>query len=390
MKKTVRRIGLPLVLMGVMSLTFHAFAAPPQPAHFPEYTEVAFQAGEPSERSLDLGSFEPETTVWDDWVSLSGRARGACHHWYARSEMLALFRNADNGVPFASIGPAGPVALGTSDFRTEFDAGLRVLIGRTLGNWYRLEGLWFGSYSWDSSAAVNNLDANTQAGVGNLFSPFSAFGNPAGVVGLDFNEFASIRIQSKLNNGELNLRQKLSSKPGLYETSLLIGGRYMDIRERFGYFTQSSVPGAGLSSNDVDIQTTNRLIGFQAGMLHQFILQGHAWVDFEMKGGIFDNQVRMNRTYTVVNPAGATTAFPGTDSQHRTSFVGELSLQLNYRFANAWTFYAGYNAIWVTGVALASENFDTNDSNLVFGPTLVKHAGEVVYHGPNVGLTFVY
>ncbi|MFW6171684.1 MAG: hypothetical protein ACODAD_14435, partial [Planctomycetota bacterium] len=78
------------------------------------------------------------------------------------------------------------------------------------------------------------------------------------------------------------------------------------------------------------------------------------------------------------------------DSADRTSFVGDLSLQFNYQFGSYWTFYAGYNAMWVTGVALGADNFERDTSMLLLGPTDVDHGGQVLYHGPNIGLVLAY
>ena len=85
--------------------------------------------------------------------------------------MLPLFRDQLEGDNFQadSLLPGilafSPV-LSESDLKTEFDWGGRLLVGRTLGDWYRLEGSYFGSYSWDDYAAVWNDDDNLQVGVG--------------------------------------------------------------------------------------------------------------------------------------------------------------------------------------------------------------------------------
>lgn len=307
---------------------------------------------------------------------------------YGKADMLALFRDQKNEYPMATLGPLGGTAQSTGNFRSEFDAGMRALIGVTLGDWYRLETSYFGSYNWNDLVAIRNFDTNDQGGAGNLYSPFSNFGEMGGVVGLDYNDFSSLRFSSRLNNGEVNLRRRVLMRPGSYEASFLIGARYMDIREEFEYLAQSTTTGPGVTSNGVAINTSNRMIGAQIGLLSQFLMQPRCWVDFEMKGGIFQNDASMNRTYTV--DAGAGGVFAGADGVDRTAFVGDISLQFNYQFAPAWTFYAGYNALWITGVALAADNFESDVSIMTLGPTLINHRGEVVYHGPNFGVVLAY
>ncbi|MFO7907754.1 MAG: BBP7 family outer membrane beta-barrel protein [Pirellulaceae bacterium] len=316
-------------------------------------------------------------------------SNGYAPSWYGKTDMLALFREPKDDFIMTKLGPGGSNILGTRDFESEFDAGVRALLGMTCGDWYRLEVSYFGSYSWDDSAAVRNFDDNDQGGTGNLFSPFSDFGRPSGVVGLDYNNFASIRFNSRMHNGEFNVRRRVLMRPGSYEASFLVGGRYLDIEERFDYLTQSTLPTPGGTSNSLSIGTSNQLIGAQIGLLSQFLMQPRCWVDFEMKGGIFQNDADLGRAYVVVDGEGTTQA-TGRDSVDRTSFVGDLSLQFNYQFASCWTFYAGYNAMWVTGVALSGDNFEQDTSTLLLGPTDVDHSGQILYHGPNIGLVLAY
>jgi hypothetical protein len=315
---------------------------------------------------------------------------GCPPRWYARADVMPLFRNPKQGYSFATLGADGPVALSTSDFRSEFDAGLRVTIGKPLGDWYRLEFTYAGAQEWNDQVGIRNTDPNDQGGIGNLFSPFSNFGDPdatpQGIPELDYNEFVGLSFSSRLNSGELNLRRRILMRPGKYEASFLVGGRYMEISEQFGYFSDSGTP-VGLS-NDVSIRTNNEMIGFQIGLLSQFLVQPKYWVDFEMKGGIFQNRVSLDRLYTAVDAGGLPTDYAGTDELDRTSFVGELSLQWNYQFAPSWTLYLGYNAMWVTGLALGADNFENNIDVLTDGPTLMRHSGQMVYHGPNFGIVF--
>jgi len=301
-----------------------------------------------------------------------------------------LWRDANDKRPFATLGALGPVALSTSDLDSESAAGARVMLGKTLGPWYRLEASYFGAYTWSSDAAIRNLDTNDQNGVGNLYSPFSGFGDPAGIVGVDYNDFASIRLTSRMNNGEINLRRRLLMRPGYYESSFLVGARYLDITERFNYYTESTTPGPGITSNEVGIHTQNQMIGFQIGLLSQFLFQPRCWVDFEMKGGVFQNKTSLDRDYTVSTAGAPANTYFGHDSRNGTSFVGDLSLQFNYQFARHWTFVAGYNVMWVTGVAIAPRNFNSDTAILTLGPTIVDNSGTITYHGPNFGIVATF
>ena len=160
----------------------------------------------------------------------------------------------------------------------------------------------------------------------------------------------------------------------------MVGARYLQLDETLAYNTT----GAG---GDVayDIAVENRLVGVQIGLLTQFLLRPRMWIDADLKGGIFANEARLNQALSQGAPVST-----GSDTRNRTSFVGELNLQFNYSFTNAATFYAGYNAYWITGVALAQDNFQRDFSLLSLGPAQVDHRGETVYHGPNIGVTVAW
>lgn len=65
-------------------------------------------------------------------------------------------------------------------------------------------------------------------------------------------------------------------------------------------------------------------------------------------------------------------------------FIGDISLSAAYRLTDAWKLRAGYNFLWLTGVALAPNQFD-------FGATLDSGTGlnggaGVFLHGASLGL----
>ena len=340
--------------------------------------------------------------------------------WYVVGEMLPLFRDQLDGDDFQadSLAPGIPAfspVLTESDLKPEFDWGGRVLVGRTLGDWYRLEGSYFGSYGWDDWAAVWNDDANDQGGNGNLSSPFGNFGIPTDIVGLDYNQFASVRFSSELDNVELNLRRRVCipalncgadcgiqgnakccfggtpiSRRIRAETSFLIGVRYMRLEETFGYETVSTAP-AGGSNNIINLATDNEMIGAQVGWTLQLLVHKRRWFDVEMKGGIFQNNISLTSSYVRTNNAGAVDESNlGGDSKDRTAYVTELSVIYNHQITPRITFRAGYNAFWVWQVALASQNLGNSIDRLRNATVPVRHDGEVVYHGPSLGLVWAW
>jgi hypothetical protein len=420
--------------------------------------------------------------------------------WFASAEFLPLFRDQNGSMPFQAVAtrqvevvPQGEgedplevttylreAVLGTSDFDDEFEPGIRAMLGRALGDWYRVEFSYIGSYSWNDLAAVRHTnvvpptpydpgvwptydpgtppsydpgtppsynpgvwpsydpaedppydpgtpptydpgtpptyDPGTpptydpgvaptpyEPGTG-MLSPLSNFGtpgNPSGldpaaegdfapIEGRDYNNYAQIRFSSRLNSAEGNLRRRLPVSSGRYyqgEASWLIGVRYMKIEEEFGYLTRSPLPGGG-TYNQVDVATDNNMIGPQLGAMAQFLVHDRAWIDVEIKGALLFSEAR-NTTYADLYGGEGVRAIATTrGSEDSTAFLGDLSVNLNYQFAPSLTVRAGYNAFWLDGVALASENFNSDVDMLLNGPAQVNHDGRVVYHGPSLGIVY--
>ncbi|MDA1177966.1 MAG: BBP7 family outer membrane beta-barrel protein [Planctomycetota bacterium] len=324
--------------------------------------------------------------------------------------MLGLYRDETSDVVFQRNGTNGADVLRSDNFDIDFDAGTRLVVGRSLGDWYRLEGTYFGEFGWGDTMAVRNLDAITrpaQPGAGNLYSPFSGFGSPQGIAGVDFNTFATVGYESSFSNAEINLRRRVrmrsphrlshasihnEGEPYLFqeraELSLLLGIRYVSLDDSLTYLTQSDLP-AGGTVNSIQLTTTNELIGPQVGFMSQFLATPRTWVDLEGKAGIYANDIELRSSFLRTNSAAAPIgSFDGTDEGNHTSFLGELMMHCNHQFTPRLTLRAGYNAVWLTDVALATQNFN-NDINLTAsGPVQLQHRGNTIIHGPSLGIVF--
>ncbi len=324
--------------------------------------------------------------------------------WYFQGGGLALKRDASGDQWFAHAvtrvwreegDPPVPVPydsdtilLGTQDLDFGFRGGGRVLLGRTLGDWYGFEASYFGLSSWDSTAMVSEapLFENPQ-GVfsdGVLLSPWTDY-RMAPVAALDDNDYISISYRSSLENFEWNFRRSFIVPPGWLQGSLLVGGRYVNIRENFDYHSLSLV---GNITNDVNVRTDNQMLGVQVGALFKFQVEPQWWVDCEIKGAYFQNEADQGTVYTNAN-GGA--PYEGTHTGGRagtrSAFALDLRLSLIYQLGPNLSTHIGYQALWVDGLALASENFERDINILMSGPATLVDNGKVVYHGPDLGGT---
>jgi hypothetical protein len=325
--------------------------------------------------------------------------------WYVGVEGVFLARDQLHGDTFQQDATTGQNVLRESLFDSPFDAGVRVTFGAALGDVYRLEATYLGSLEWQDSLAVRNNDANAQGSNGNLFSPFSDFGNPAGLAGFDFNNFASIQYSSDLSSTELNLRRRfrfttlgtqMFGKPygsALFvnkraEGSFLLGIRHLQIDEGFAYASQSAEP-AGGTINQISTATSNDMIGAQIGLALQFANSQRSWIDVDLKGGIYSNEVTLDTAFASSDGAGNPVANSmGADQRDVTSWVGELSLMYNHMFARNFTFRIGYSGLVAADVAVAAENFTENVDFLTAGPVAAHADGDLFYHGPSLGVTW--
>ncbi len=283
--------------------------------------------------------------------------------------------------------------LSTNDLDFQNTAGYQLLFGWKLAECYAIEMSYFDLNDWDETGVVSDATIYNTGGTidvvtglitptiqpNSLFSPFSGFGDPADLL-YDYNDLASISYQSSLDNVELNVRHWLKRDSSRMSISVLWGGRYNSVSERFNYYTHSPV-----STNAVDIRTENDLWGAQIGTQIDFCWDPGWHTEFEIKGGVAQNRASMEAVYDLQDAD-----YANQDERDVTSWIGEARLTLVYQFGTHLTTHIGYHALVLADLAIASRNFETDMSILADGPWVVNNGGSVVYHGPSAGLTFAW
>ena len=379
--------GLLLLVMAAGMLTALRPAAAQEPPYGTRPLED--QVGQPTglrpANAPESPFSQPDAVALPSWPWLGPRISEA--RWYAAADALMLMRDSTPSRPMATLGPSGDIALHTKDLESSFQAGPRVTLGRRLGERHQIEFTWFDLSVWSDRAAVRNESANDLGGFGNLFSPFTDFGAPA-VVFLDYNYLAQIEYRSELDNWELNLRHSLPMPPGPLAVSLLVGGRHLRIHERFGYHAESYTPLTQASFNTVDVRAGNELWGVQLGALFEFQVTYRSRITLDLKGGIFNNNADQSTICIHSDPITGTNTYTGSRAENVTAWAGEIALGLTYQITPRLTSQAGYQMLWVEGIALGSENFEDSAGVLVGGPANLRHDGHAVYHGPYIGLEF--
>jgi len=310
---------------------------------------------------------------------------GCCApRWFdVHAEWMYLQRDQiSRRVDFTSDGILGPIVLSTDDLSFHEQSGFRATAAFLVGPSTALEATYFGTFNWASSQEVQDPD-------GNLYSVFSDFGSLPfdGFLETDASFFQQIEYSSDLDNGELNLRRRWVSANCVLHGSWLAGVRYLRLTEDFRYVTMAVRDDV---EGDLDylVSTTNNLIGFQLGTDLFVCLSPRLKVGVEVEAGVYGNRAKQE--------TGAQfTTGPGTLQEEVTdsdaAFLGEAGFLVLFRVTPRMTLRAGYQLLYLNGVALAPENFN-DQPPFLDGPRtpLLNHNGEAFYLGGTAGFEWTW
>ena len=232
-------------------------------------------------------------------------------------------------------------------------------------------------------------------GTGNLYSPFTNYGENGGMAGYDYNYRVAVQQTSYLDNGELNLRRSLTLVPGFLTGSLLVGARYMGLREGLDYQSYSylsrldSAVEQNGSSLHVNTRTSNNLWGGQLGGVFEIYCDHGISLDCGIKAALCNNNMSQE-TFATLDGTSADYANRGhSKSASGMTYVIDMDFAIVCRPWSHVAARAGYQMLWMSGVALASRNFSPDYQSLSSAsadPSWIDTQGTVLYHGPHVGV----
>jgi hypothetical protein len=270
--------------------------------------------------------------------------------WTLRAELL-IWDHAGSNTPLINA----PVVVNSGDIDGGWQVGPRLTAIRhgVFGSCWDLEVAYFGIDSWSGSQTVAGVTSY-------LTNPPVLFGASS----------VTASYTSSLHNGEINGRRAHNDW-----ITWIVGFRALQIDELL-----AADIAVGPSAHSV--ATQNRLYGGQIG-LDALLFDGECWyVNAVGKVGIFGNSAdQVTRT---TNIGGALPFITYTGNQ--TSFVGEFGVNAGYRMSERWSLLAGYNLLWINGVAVAPDQLAA--TNLTTGVGTLATNGNLFYHGVNVGLEY--
>lgn len=307
---------------------------------------------------------------------------------YVVFDVLFLDRdNATNNQPIAVENPngsrPGATVLTTRSMTPTTAPGVRLFAGRHGCDGLGWEVGYWGVYGWYGDARADA--ANGLAVPGNLGKGVPRWSSADTIRGAWW---------SSLNVAELNLLSSDFSsgcepcspwpqRRCRHDTELdWIGGLFWA-----GLDEQAALlvnPFSGGPADRYQVTTSSNLFGAQLGVRGRRTWDRLSLEGF-LKAGLGGAWLEQSSPPITSIYGGSHEYRPGRSAiDTGMGFLSTMNLTLAYRFSETWGLRIGYNLAWLSGVALAPNQFDFTDTGT--SGTGVRGAGGMFLHGANLGL----
>ncbi len=317
--------------------------------------------------------------------------------WYVGGESLWMARSTNNRVN---------IAIDQSFYNTKFTTmaqpfgaapGARATIGKSLGRDYldrdrSIEFVYYGGM------AYNDVDGRKSVGQDALYTPLAPLAPGFYKAGQYFTRF-----NSDFNSWEWDYklrrrlgRDQLVMSPGGKWTrhaergflpALIVGTRIAEVNEDF--FLSSTRPGTSTRQFEgaYRINTGNWLLGLNLGgelisqnEFYYWGLRGRAAPALTFASA---SQASAGVNTVDVGPPNYTGRFSNAYSTTRTSagFIGDLTLMAGWNITPNFALQAGYDFLWVAGMATATRQFNLDGRDL----KAIDVGGQTFYNGVSFG-----
>lgn len=301
--------------------------------------------------------------------------------WSIETSSLILFRS-DPGSEELIRGIDDPSnSLNADDLSYGTAYGFQLQLERQLTQRSRFEARYFGTddfFNGSSKATIPNELGDTQRLD----------------VGLPLPRLAGTSIQSsiasKLYSFELNMNHEVTDN-----IEAIAGFRYVRLKDNLNL----NIPDAETSLFNIPVPTSlqseasNDLFGGQIGARARLWNASRFSLTTDFKGGIYGNGARQGSSITTTLPiVGDLVAF-SNDRNDTVAFVGEWTLQGNYRLTDRWSVDLGYQLLWIDGVAVGTEQLAASNYSLplIGGPgDGIDSHDHVFYQGIMFGVDYVW
>lgn len=311
---------------------------------------------------------EDSTDCAGDW----GCCYNMCPCAYFVAEALLLDPNIAGGAgPLVVNAVTGAPLLLKDDLNFPFAGGLRAYMGHRLSNGCAWELGYFGVFGANA--------ANFVTGPGNLALP----GGFAGLNVFFGADRVDVDSTLNLNGAEFNVVNCCSwcdDQSVCGSAEWLYGFRYLRIDGSLNMAVQNVSALGAIETGSYNVQADNDLYGGQIGTRRR-VRSGLWSLEGTGKVGLFFNDASQKQT-VVDFPAFVVRQTSSSDDQ--LAFLGELNATLIRQINDVWAFRAGYNLIWIDGIALAPNQLDFT---LAATSGTTTHTGGTLFlHGANLGV----
>lgn len=322
---------------------------------------------------------------------------GCCApHWFDfHAEFLYL--GLDNSAPFIEFSreTGGTTRITSGSLEYDDTAGLRVTGTYQTGPGSNLEFTYLGMFDFNRSARATGVDE-----LNSIFSNFLA--DDPGLQGqeqFDQADVHDILLANNFDSMELNYRRRWIGPTCLFQGSWLVGIRYVKLEEVLRFHSEASRDTNGDLIDDTGgigraiTNATNYMTGPQIGGDVWMCIMPGLSVGLDGRFALLGNNAKQ---FTSISGVDLVDTFvgivdPEVTGKDRASFLGDVSLNVNYRLNHRFTIRAGYELVYLEGVALALDNF--NPQVPLFGLTRTPrfdNGGSLFYDGFTFGAEFMW
>ena len=305
---------------------------------------------------------------------------------YAVFDALFLQRNnasIDRPVVVSSAAPSAPV-LSANDPQSTVGTGARVFYGSYGEENVGWEAGYLGIWGMHAHRTVTDPGASLEA-------PNTLFATQTGLTNATL---AGMTENASINSAEVNLVlheydggfNRRSGRPAQrcdgYDGGHVdwIGGfRWANLQDSA---VLAMAPGTAPVPSSYTATTSSNLFAGQVGTRGRMQFE-HWGVEGFMKVGIAGTALSQSQSLVdALSPQPFRT--PRSADTAGMGMIADMNLSAIYRFNDVWGLRAGYNLMWLTGVALAADQWDFTPSQA--GGTGINGSGSIFLSGANLGL----
>jgi hypothetical protein len=286
-------------------------------------------------------------------------------------------QNLDTGV----ASPSGAIAQQLSNIHTLMNFGVSGSVGFLQGcNAVELSGFYLSQYTRSGSVAHP----------GQIDLPF--VNPPLGFEGDNGLWLQADRttttFSSALGDAELNYRY---TNGGVRETELIVGLRYLDLREKLSTYTDDDGTAFPLINGQPDptrvatysIEAHNRILAPQFGFEWNHAVAPWMSLGFAGKAALGANFLEQQ---TSLIRGDGFVGFNATRNDVQFSHAYELNAFVDFHVLERARIHLGYNAMWLVNVADVGQQYNFNLQNT----SPQNGGGSIFFHGPVAQLEFLF